>query len=68
MFVLCGEEFMPAVGEIEATRAFVGQNPVIARPQWPFRNTKPPPGRRFPVPFRRASAAVMSSTFLMPMA
>jgi hypothetical protein len=31
MFVLWDDEFMPAVGEIEATRASIGQNPVIAR-------------------------------------
>jgi len=68
MFVLWDDEFIPAVGEIEATRAFVSQNPVIALRQWPLRHTGRATKRTLELPSPYANAMSLSSAFLMPMA
>ena len=59
---------MPAVGEIEATRAFVSQNPVIALRQWRLRRTRRATEQTLDLPSSRADAMSLSSAFLMPMA
>jgi len=68
MFVLCGEEFIPAMGEIEATRAFVGQNPVIVLRQWLQRHTRRETEQALDLPSSRANAVSLSSAFLVIMA
>jgi hypothetical protein len=68
MFVFWDEEFMPAVGEIEAARAFISQNPVIALRQWPLRHTRRATKQTLDLPSSRANAVSSSSAFLMTMA
>ena len=68
MFVFWDDEFIPAVGEIEATRAFGGQNPVIALRQWPLRHTRCATEQTLDLPSSRADAVSLSSAFLMTMA
>jgi hypothetical protein len=68
MFVVWDDEFMPAVGEIEAARTFGSQNPVIALRQWPLRHTRRATEQTRDLPSSRANAVPLSSAFLMPMA
>ena len=68
MFVLWDDEFIPAVGEIEATRAFIGQNPVIALRQWPLRHTRRETEQTLDLPSTHANAVSLSSAFLVIMA
>ena len=68
MFVFWDDEFMPAVGEIEAERAFVGQNPVIVLRQWLLRHTRRETEQTLDLPSTRANAVSLSSAFLVIMA
>jgi hypothetical protein len=68
MFVLWVDEIIPAVGEIEATRAFVSQNPVIVLRQWLLRHTRRETEQTLDLPSTRANAVSLSSAFLVIMA
>jgi hypothetical protein len=68
MLVLWDDEICLLWVKIEAARAFVSQNPVIALRQWRLRHTRRATRQTLDLPSSRANAVSLSSAFLMTMA